>query len=152
VTNIASSNHHSLASSGQHSLASHLVGYLVLVLVVIVVIVAVASIFSPRWRRVAPRATAWLIGGAAATYLVGRAAAEFWTVNYSDPASYQRSWGGPSLAGVFAVHSGPGLVVLIVAGGWLRRRLARPSSPARSSDLASREQPASVRRSYRCDN
>ena len=28
-------------------------------------------------------------------------------------ASYQNSWGGPGLAGVFAVHSGPGPAVVL---------------------------------------
>ena len=28
-------------------------------------------------------------------------------------ASYQNSWGGPGLAGVFAGHSGPGLAVVL---------------------------------------
>jgi hypothetical protein len=57
-----------------------------------------------------------------ALYLVGRGVAEFFVVHYSDPASYRNDWGGPSLAGVFAVHSGP--AVAIVAGFviWLRGR------------------------------
>lgn len=62
------------------------------------------------------------VGGLVALYLVGRGIAEFWTVNYADPASYQDSWGGPSLAGVFAVHSGPALVILVVAVLWVVRR------------------------------
>jgi hypothetical protein len=125
MTSFAFPGPEALASSGQPGLAAHLEGYIVLALIIAIVIIGVGSIFSPGWRRVAPRAVAWLIGGVVAAYLVGRGVAEFWTVNYSDPASYQHSWGGPSLAGVFAVHSGPGLAVLIVAAVWLGRRQAR---------------------------
>jgi hypothetical protein len=42
--------------------------------------------------------------------------------NYNDPGSYSQSWGGPSLAGVFAVHSAPELAVLIAAAVLTRRR------------------------------
>ncbi len=62
------------------------------------------------------------MGGLLAVYLVGRGVAEFFIVHYSDPASYRNSWGGPSLAGVFAVHSGPAVAILIGAGVYLRRR------------------------------
>ena len=76
------------------------------------------------------RRTAWLwplfaIGAVLAVYLVGRGVAELILIHYGDPASYAKDWGGPSLAGVLAVHSGPGLV--IVAAGtwwWLRGRRA----------------------------
>jgi len=65
------------------------------------------------------------LGAVLAVYLVGRGIAEFWVVHYNDPASYRDDWGGPSLAGVFAVHTGP--AVAIVAGTviYLRRRLTR---------------------------
>jgi hypothetical protein len=74
-----------------------------------------------------PVARAFGLGllGILALYLVGRGVAEFFIIGYNDPASYANSWGGPSLAGVFAVHSGP--AVAIVAGSvvYLRRRLRR---------------------------
>ena len=57
-------------------------------------------------------------------YLVGRGIAEFFTVNYSDPASYRLDWGGPSLAGVFAVPR-PGNGASGRYGVWLRRRWQR---------------------------
>jgi len=60
-------------------------------------------------------------------YLVGRAVAEFFLVNYSDPGSYRQSWGGPSLAGVFAVHSGPGLAIMIAAAVLTWRGVKRRS-------------------------
>jgi uncharacterized membrane protein len=76
-------------------------------------------------RRRAPRAAGLVIAGLAGVYLVARGVAEFWQLDYSDPASYQRDWGGPSLAGVLAVHSGPGLAVLVVTAVWLHRRRVR---------------------------
>ena len=37
-----------------------------------------------------------VLAGALALYLVGRGVAEFLTIDYSDPAGYASSWGGPS--------------------------------------------------------
>jgi len=116
---------------GRASLGFHVTAWVVLALIVVVAAAGVAAVVSPRWRRTAPRAIAWLLGGLLAAYLVGRGIAEFFTVHYSSPASYQSSWGGPSLAGVFAVHSGPGAVVVIAAAVWLwRRRGPRPLAAA----------------------
>ena len=53
---------------------------------------------------------------------MGRGIAEFFIVHYSDPPSYRNDWGGPSLAGVFAVHSGPAVAIVIAVGLYLRRR------------------------------
>jgi hypothetical protein len=66
-----------------------------------------------------------------ALFLVGRGIAEFFTVGYSNAASYRDSWGGPSLAGVFLVHSGPAAVIVIAgaiyaARRWRRSRRSRP--------------------------
>jgi hypothetical protein len=61
-------------------------------------------------------------------YLVVRGAAEFIVIDWLDPSSYRSDWGGPSLAGVFAVHVGPAVLALIAAAGWLRRRRAHPPS------------------------
>ena len=58
-----------------------------------------------------------VIGAVLAVYLVGRGVSELILINYSDPASYAKDWGGPSLAGVLAVHSGPGLAI-VAAGAW----------------------------------
>jgi hypothetical protein len=63
------------------------------------------------------------VAGLVAAFLVGRGIAEFWVVDYASPASYQHSWGGPSLAGVFAVHTGPGLIIVIMTSVWLYRRV-----------------------------
>jgi hypothetical protein len=71
------------------------------------------------------RAFGLAIGGVLAVYLVGRGIAEFFTVNYNDPASYRLDWGGPSLAGVFAVHTGPAVLILAGTAVWLRRHFRR---------------------------
>jgi hypothetical protein len=58
-------------------------------------------------------------------YLVVRAIVEFVVIDYGDPASYRDDWGGPSLAGVLAVHCGPGLIALaLIVWLVLRRRRA----------------------------
>jgi len=66
-------------------------------------------------------------------YLIGRAIAEFFLIDFSDPASYRADWGGPSLAGVLAVHCGFGLVSLMLigwgAGRAIRRRSDRRHRP-----------------------
>jgi hypothetical protein len=76
-----------------------------------------------RRRRAAWQWPFLTIGTLLAVYLVGRGIVELFTIHYSDPASYAGDWGGPSLAGVLAVHSGPALVI-IAATAWrlLRRR------------------------------
>jgi len=71
----------------------------------------------PAWRTL-------VIGlaGLLSVYLIGRGIAEFFTVNSSDPASYRGDWGGPSLAGVFAVHSGPAVLAVLGWTIYLHRR------------------------------
>jgi hypothetical protein len=57
----------------------------------------------------------WLgivLGSLIALYLVVRAVVELLTIKYSQPSSYQPVWGGPHVAGVLAVHVGPGVLVL----------------------------------------
>jgi hypothetical protein len=114
-----------LASGSQHGIAADVPGIAVVALLILATISGVVGIFSRRWRRTALRIVGLTVAGLVALYMVGRGIAEFWTVNYSDPASYGHSWGGPSLAGVFAVHSGPGFVIVIAASWWLVRRRAR---------------------------
>ncbi|MDG4822694.1 hypothetical protein O7635_12620 [Asanoa sp. WMMD1127] len=55
-------------------------------------------------------------------YLVVRAAIEPFVIDFNDPSTYQRDWGGPSLAGVLAVHCGPGVVALVIFAAVLARR------------------------------
>jgi hypothetical protein len=65
-----------------------------------------------------------VIGGIIAVYLVIRGIAELFIISYHDPAAYRHDWGGPSLIGVLAVHSGPALLILVAAFVWIRRRKA----------------------------
>ena len=73
-------------------------------------------------RHYVPWVIGAVIGGIFAVYLVGRGIAEFFTVHYSDPASYRNDWGGPSLAGVFAVHTGPAVAIVTGAVIYMIRR------------------------------
>ncbi|MCW3841958.1 hypothetical protein ONA70_17810 [Micromonospora yasonensis] len=64
-------------------------------------------------------------------YLIGRAAVEPFVINMTDPADYRLDWGGPSLAGVLAVHCGPGIVAAVLIGrkirsSWRRRTALSP--------------------------
>ncbi|HUB41585.1 MAG TPA: hypothetical protein VMA72_22295 [Streptosporangiaceae bacterium] len=54
-------------------------------------------------------------------YLTGRAVAELFVIHWGSPASYRNDWGGPSLAGVLAVHCLPGLTL----PGYLAWRIHR---------------------------
>ena len=76
-------------------------------------------------RNPALRAVGVALGAVLAVYLAGRGIAEFFTVHYDDPASYRNDWGGPSLAGVFAVHSGAAVAILAGTAYHLRRRFRR---------------------------
>jgi fucose 4-O-acetylase-like acetyltransferase len=111
-----------LATGSQEGIAQEVVGIAAGALLILAVISGLVGIFSRRWRRTGLRIAGLTVAGVVTVYAVGRGVAEFWTVNYSDPSSYKLSWGGPSLAGVFAVHSGPGFVIVIAAAWWLIRR------------------------------
>ena len=58
-------------------------------------------------------------------YLVARAISEPFVIDMTDPATYRDDWGGPSLAGVLAVHCGPGLVAAAALVTALVRRRRR---------------------------
>ena len=83
--------------------------------------------------RAALRSFGVVLGVVLGLLLVGRGVAEFFVVHYSDSASYHNDWGGPSLAGVFAVHTGPGVAVIILAVvlAWRHRSHARRTSDTR---------------------
>ena len=75
----------------------------------------------------------WGFGIIVGIYLIGRAIAEPFVITASDPSTYHNDWGGPSLAGVLAVHCGPGLLAAAGAVWWRvrtvsRRRLADATS------------------------
>jgi hypothetical protein len=55
-------------------------------------------------------------------YFVVRAIAEPFLIDMGDPATYSKDWGGPHLAGVLAVHCGPGIVAAALLAWWWRRR------------------------------
>lgn len=73
------------------------------------------------------RRVAAVLGVILGLYLIGRAIAEPFVTDLSDPSAYRDDWGGPSLVGVLAVHCGPG----IVAATWIVTALVRRSGPAR---------------------
>jgi predicted tellurium resistance membrane protein TerC len=113
---------HAILAVGPHPAGSHGLGVAVLIVAIVVLALAAVAVASPRLRPVVLRVAAWVFCVVVGAYLVGRAIVEFFIINYSDPASYAQSWGGPSLAGVFAVHSGPGVAVLIGVSVWLVHR------------------------------
>ena len=123
-----------LATGSRQGIAAAAPGIAVVALLFLAVISGLVGIFSRRWRRTGLRFSALTVAGLVALYVVGRGIAEFWTVNYADPASYEHSWGGPSLAGVFAVHSGPGFVIVIAAAWWLVRRARHRRNAARRDE------------------
>jgi hypothetical protein len=51
----------------------------------------------------------WLASTILGLYLVARAIAEPFVIDFGDPMTYRNDWGGPSVAGVLAVHCGPGV-------------------------------------------
>jgi hypothetical protein len=127
------------------------VGIAVGALLILAVITGLVGIFSRRLRRRSLRIAGLTVTSLVALYAVGRGVAEFWTVNYSDPASYAHSWGGPSLAGVFAVHSGPGFAVVTAVAWWLVRRVRHSVSrgsrvPGGKPVAATRQRPYRARR------
>ncbi|MEU8232510.1 hypothetical protein AB0C12_23250 [Actinoplanes sp. NPDC048967] len=68
----------------------------------------------------------WIIG----LFFVARAVAEPFVIDLTDPATYHLDWGGPHLAGVLAVHCGPGIVAAaLMVRSLIRRR--RPAVAAR---------------------
>jgi len=60
-------------------------------------------------------------------YLILRAVVELFVIDYGDPASYRDDWGGPSLAGVLAVHCLPGIIAAVLLVRAVRRRRTRNS-------------------------
>jgi len=70
------------------------------------------------------------VGLIVAIYLVVRGIAEPFLIDVNDPDSYRSDWGGPSLIGVLAVHSGPALVIVTAAVVWFARRRGHYASEA----------------------
>ncbi|MEZ5407707.1 MAG: hypothetical protein R2761_06765 [Acidimicrobiales bacterium] len=62
-----------------------------------------------------------------AAFALIRGLVELAVIDYADPASYRQDWGGPSLLGVLAIHSGPGLVGgVYLLSIWRSRRKPSP--------------------------
>ena len=60
-------------------------------------------------------------------FFIVRAVVELLTIDYSNPSSYAKDRGGPSLAGVLLVHVGPGiLALLMIVAFWRRSRTRTP--------------------------
>ena len=87
--------------------------------------------FPPRPGSEAPeydfevRSLRWLgiaLGVVLALFLVVRGIVELFTIAYTQPASYRQDWGGPHLAGVLAVHTGPAVVVVVGIVDWVHWR------------------------------
>lgn len=114
-------------ASGHGHGRSHVAGTVILVVAAVTVVLLAVGLASPRLRPLIFRAAFWVAAIGVALYLVIRGIAEFWVVDYGNPASYRQSWGGPSLLGVFAVHTGPAVVVVVGFGAWLWRRRTRRS-------------------------
>lgn len=103
------------------------------------VVGSVVCVVSPRSRRWVLRAATKLGGELLAVYLIARGIAEFFIIDYSNPESYAQDWGGPYLLGVFAVHTGPGLVILGAAIAHLLRRRGRQRAAVQPPDRGSAE-------------
>ena len=74
------------------------------------------------------RRLGWVVGIVIGVFFVIRAIVELFTIDFSDPASYQDDWGGPSLFGVLLVHVSPGFVAVAV---FVVAYLSRRSVPGR---------------------
>jgi hypothetical protein len=70
------------------------------------------------------RRVATIIGLVLGLYFIVRAVVELFVIDFDDPSTYRRDWGGPSLAGVLAVHCGPGIIAAALIGVALMRRRA----------------------------
>jgi hypothetical protein len=58
-------------------------------------------------------------------YLIVRAIAEPFVIDFADPSTYRRDWGGPSLPGVLLVHCGPGVLSAVLLARAARTRWRR---------------------------
>jgi hypothetical protein len=67
-------------------------------------------------------------------YLIVRAIVEPFVIDFSDPATYDNDWGGPHLAGVLAVHCGPGVLAAVLIAWWWMRLSKRRTRRRESTD------------------
>ena len=76
------------------------------------------------------RRALFIVGAVLAAFLIVRAIVEVLTLHYSDPASYQHDWGGPSVIGVLLVHCLPGIIAAIAAVYVIRTTRAKGPADA----------------------
>ncbi|WP_238009962.1 hypothetical protein KZZ52_34890 [Dactylosporangium sp. AC04546] len=69
-----------------------------------------------------------VVGTVFGLYLAVRAIVELFVIDFDDPTTYSKDWGGPSLAGVLLVHCGPGVLSAVLIGWALARRRAAARS------------------------
>ncbi|WP_211270151.1 hypothetical protein [Rhodococcus phenolicus] len=89
-------------------------------MIALLVLLIVAAVDHTRRPRIL-KALGYGLAGVAGAFAIARGVAEFFVVDFGDPASYRDDWGGPTLLGVLLVHSGPGVVAVITAGYLIRR-------------------------------
>ena len=77
-----------------------------------------------RWRTIVR-----VVMTVMAVYLVGRGIVEPFLINPFQSPTYRHDWGGPHYLGVLLVHSGPGLIIAIIAFR-RRQRTRRHSDPS----------------------
>lgn len=111
-----------VAATHKTHLSNHTVGIVIVAVLFLAILLIFGALFSTYWRPKVMKTAKWLLGSLIALYFVARGIAEFWVVNYSNPSSYRNSWGGPTLIGVFAVHTGPGILIILFGIWWLWRR------------------------------
>lgn len=81
-----------------------------------------------RWPRRVGHGLLIVLG----VYCILRAAMEPLVIDFHDPTTYARDWGGPSLTGVLLVHMLPGVLALVgfLWWGWRHRQQAKQAAPA----------------------
>ncbi|MEV4618138.1 hypothetical protein AB0J74_05375 [Asanoa sp. NPDC049573] len=70
-----------------------------------------------------------VIGIVFGAFLIVRAVIEPFVIDFNDPSTYDKDWGGPSLAGALAVHCGPGLLALVIFIALAARRRRKSAVP-----------------------
>ena len=66
-----------------------------------------------------------VLGYVIGIYLIFRAVAEPFLIDYSNPESYMHDWGGPTYAGVLIVHMGLGVASLVAYLYYLKKTTGR---------------------------
>lgn len=123
-----------LASAQGSNQPNHLLDIVIFVYGSVFLVLVITAVASAQLRSKLLRVTVRTIATLIYLFFIAQAIAEFWVANYSNPASYATSWGGPSLIGVFVVHSGPGAAILLGGTIYLLKRY-RQSHAGRQKQL-----------------